>query len=67
MMRETPRRWLGRCTIPLIGALLLSACEHYGSQVTLRGDERARSEDWPDPTRDPGEARPVQPEPRVVR
>lgn len=67
MMLEIQRRRLARGAALLIGALLLSACEHYGSQVALRGDERARAEDWPDPTRDPGEARPVQPEPRVVR
>lgn len=67
-MREFSRRWLGPGATLLAGALILSACvEQYGTHVALRADDRVRVEDWPDPTRDPGEARPVQPEPLVAR
>ena len=66
-MRESSLRWLGTGVALLALPLLLSACGGYDSAVPPASEERVRFEDRPDPSRDPGEARPVQDPPPVVR
>lgn len=66
-MREISLRSPGLGVALLFVPLLLAACGGYDSHVPAASDERMRIEDRPDPSRDPGQARPVQGHPTVVR